>query len=136
MMKKTAAQEAYFEYLQKEAALQRKDIEELAEDLNTQMGVYGPEAAVGAVPKSLQQKIREIESGSDKQTLTGLAGGAGGGILGAGVGALTTGLAKGRVLAPFGALSGIPGALVGYHFAKKLQREKELQELLKERFLS
>ena len=119
----------------KEAALQRKDIEELAGDLTTQMGLYGPDAAAEAVPtRKLKQKIREIEAGSDAQTLSGLAGGAGGGLLGAGMGALTTGLARGRAFAPLGMLSGVPGALLGYQYLRDLQRKNELRKLLGERF--
>jgi hypothetical protein len=131
-MKKTASQIAD-EVLEKVSALQRKDVPELAEDLGTQMAVYGPEAAAGAVPSELlKRRIREIESGSDKQTLVGLGGGAAGGLLGGGFGALTTGLAKGKKFAPVGAVSAIPGALLGYGYLKDLQRKRELKKALEE----
>jgi len=131
-MQKTASQIAD-EVLTKLGTLQRKDVPELAEDLTTQMAIYGPDAAAAAVPAgALRKRIREIEGGSDTQTLLGLAGGAGGGLLGAGFGALTTGLAKGRKAAPFGTLSGIPGALLGYEYLKNLQRKRELEKALQE----
>ena len=131
-MQKTASQIAD-EVLKKVAALQRKDVPELAQDLQTQMAIYGPDAAAGAVPSdALKKRIREIESGSDPQTLMGIGGGIGGGLLGAGFGALTTGLAKGRKVAPFGAISGIPGALLGYQYLKGIQRKRELEKALQE----
>jgi len=115
----------------KKAELQSKEREELAKDLAEQFSVYGPGKAEQAVPsEELRKRIREVEAGSDKQTMMGVGGAVGGGLLGGGFGALTTGLARGAKAAPFGAISGIPGALLGFQYMKGMQRKKELEKAL------
>lgn len=128
-MIKTAAQDAYAAW--QKTALQRKEVEELARDLGEQMSVYGLPSTLEALPsQALKRRVQEVEAGSDAQTLAGIGGALGGGAAGAGIGALTTGLAKGRHAAPFGALSGIPGALLGFSYFKDLQRRRELEKAL------
>jgi len=118
--------------LLKLAQLSEGDIEDLTEDIGTQLAVYGGQQAAQVVPPgALRRRIAALEEGSPSQTLAGLGGGLGGAAAGAGLGMLTSRIAKGPRGGRYGALSGIPGALAGYAYFKDRQRRKELQELLK-----
>jgi hypothetical protein len=115
--------------LTKLAALHRKlppeKHEEYVKDLADQMALGRKEV----IPPSAA-RLKEILHGTHRQSLAGVAGAAGGGLLGAGVGAASMAWRRGGRSAPLGLFMGIPGGVSGYLYGKNLQRKKELREYI------
>jgi hypothetical protein len=107
-------------------------LEDLRDDVYNQMIMQGKEDAARVVPKErLRQKIREIAKPDMRQYLSAGVGATGGGLLGAGAGALMVGLARGKKHAPLGLLGAIPGAIYGYGLGEGREKKKQLMEALK-----
>lgn len=116
--------------LTKLAALHRKlppaKHEEYVEDLANQMALGRKDV----IPPSAA-RLKEILHGTHGQSLAGVAGAAGGGLLGAGLGAASMAWRRGGRAAPLGLFMGIPGGVSGYLYGKNLQRKKELREYIR-----
>lgn len=114
--------------------LTEQDLEDLSSDITTTMAFHGADEASQIVPEgNLRERIRGIGGKPDAHQLrSGAIGATGGGLLGAGVGALSTGLSRGRRYAPRGLLAAIPGAAAGYAVGHGNASRKQVLEALTE----
>ncbi len=112
-----------------------EEVAQLQGDITQQLQLNKPEEAVQVVPDtSVQEKLRQVMKGNAEQTRGGLLGGLGLGAVAGGVGAVTTGLAKGLEKAPSGLAMAIPGAFKGYRLGKKLVQNKQVKGLLEDTY--
>jgi hypothetical protein len=112
-----------------------EEIENLHKDLSRTMLLRDAESASQVVPPGiLRERIRNIGTEVDTERMKGRAVGAvTGGLLSAGVGALTAGAGGGLQKVPRGALRGaIPGAAVGGVLGDRRVRNRQLLEALTE----
>lgn len=111
--------------------LSPEDVARLQADISQQFRIRSPEEAASVVPQpEVQEKLKGVLTGDKVQTKGGLLGGLGGAVLAGGLGAVTTGLAKGLEKAPSGLMMAIPGAFRGYRLGKKLVQNQEVKGLL------
>lgn len=117
------------------ASLSSEELSELAEDLQTQMGVHGDEAAQTALPHpALRGILEDAKKDNRRKTLAGLGGGALGGLAGGAGGALLAAITRGKEYAlPAGILGTIPGSIGGYLFGKHLQQRQDIAGLIREK---
>ncbi len=118
--------------------LQRKSpatstLKRLRNDLSHKMTMHGADEATQVVPPGyVRDRMQEIDEGNAEQQIGGAIGATGGGLLGAGAGALLTGLAKGKKGAKWGLLGGIPGAITGYGVGRQGVADRQLLTMLQE----
>lgn len=107
--------------------------EALGDDLSEVLSIRGPEEAAKALPTSeLRKRLRAISEGDTTQDIGGGIGALGGGLLGAGAGALTMGLSRGAKNAKWGLLAGLPSAIGGYSIGKNAVRDQQILTMLNE----
>ena len=119
-----------------EPLLTPEEVNLLRQDLRKQLQVRPPAEAVQVIPDTeVQQKAQGILEKKDSgQTSAGLLGGLVGATAAGGLGAITTGMAKGIEKAPSGLLMAIPGAMKGYRLAKKLKQDHQIGGLLADEY--
>lgn len=113
------------------------EVDQLRQDLSNQLKVRSIQDAAQIVPDAgVQQGLIDIvDKGDSQQTRQGLLQGAKEGLLGAGVGAATGGLAKGVPGVGMGLLSGgVPAAMHGYRAGKAGEQEQQMRGLLAQKY--
>jgi hypothetical protein len=115
----------------KYAAINQDELRELANDLQKQVQLYGPDSIS---QNNLRESLKPLTQDSSKQTLMGLGGGLAGGIAGSLGGAALSRTLWGKPHTRFGALMGlVPGTLSGYALGKQWQQRRELSDILREK---